>query len=64
MTGDASETAAQADSNGGEAGDVETAGETTAAEMIGGPPDTRPVGTDTMADVRISDEPEPADDEG
>jgi hypothetical protein len=43
---------------GGEVGDPETAGETTAAEMIGGAPDTRPVGTGTIADIEISDERE------
>jgi hypothetical protein len=42
----------------GEAGDPETAGETTAAEMIGGAPDTRPVGVDTIADIKVSDERE------
>ena len=36
-------------------GDLETAGETTAAEMIGGAPDTRPVGEGTLADIKISD---------
>ena len=36
------------------AGDVEAAGETTAAVMIGGPPDTRPVGEDTLANVNIA----------
>ncbi|HEX8141540.1 MAG TPA: hypothetical protein VF553_03030 [Pyrinomonadaceae bacterium] len=32
-------------------GDVETAGETTAADTIGGPANTTPVGADTMAKV-------------
>jgi hypothetical protein len=32
-------------------GDVETAGETTAAVAISGPPDTKPVGADTLAKV-------------
>ncbi|HEX8773038.1 MAG TPA: hypothetical protein VF735_05490 [Pyrinomonadaceae bacterium] len=32
-------------------GDVETAGETVAADTISGPPDTRPVGADTLAKV-------------
>ena len=35
----------------GEFGDVETAGETTAADTISGPADERPVGTDTMVEV-------------
>ena len=39
-----------------EVGDVEDAGETTAAGMITGPTDTRPVGADTM--IKVSDEPE------
>ena len=34
---------------------IETAGETTAASLVGGPADTRPVGTGTMVDV--ADEP-------
>jgi hypothetical protein len=34
-------------------GDVETAGETTAAAAIKGPTDTRPVGADTM--VKVAD---------
>ena len=38
-------------------GDVETAGETTAADTISGPPDTRPVGADTM--VEVADTPGP-----
>lgn len=42
----------------GDVGDLETAGETTATEMIGGAPDTRPVGVDTIADIKISDERE------
>ena len=49
--------AAQHDSNTGGVDDVEAAGETTAAEMIGGAPDTRPVGVDTLADIKISDTP-------
>ena len=40
----------------GGVGDLETAGETTAAEMIGGEPDTRPVGLDSIADIKIPDE--------
>ncbi|HEX8920117.1 MAG TPA: hypothetical protein VF766_01485 [Pyrinomonadaceae bacterium] len=38
-----------------EVGDVEDAGETTAAGMIHGPVDTKPVGADTM--LKVSDEP-------
>jgi hypothetical protein len=50
--------AAQVDATKDDVGDVEAAGETTAAEMIGGAPDTRPVGVDTMANVHISGEKE------
>ncbi|MDQ1612526.1 MAG: hypothetical protein QOG00_2457 [Pyrinomonadaceae bacterium] len=50
--------ATQTDANDGDVGDLETAGETTAAEMIGGAPDTRPVGVDTLADIKISGEHE------
>lgn len=35
----------------GDVGDVETAGETTAAAAINGPTDTSPVGADTMLKV-------------
>jgi len=43
---------APADSTRGDVGDVvESAGETTAAAMISGPTDTRPVGADTLAKV-------------
>ncbi|HLL73441.1 MAG TPA: hypothetical protein VK363_18520 [Pyrinomonadaceae bacterium] len=52
------DTATQTDSAKGDVGDVEAAGETTAAEMIGGKPDTRPVGVDTIANIKISDEGE------
>jgi hypothetical protein len=47
----------------GEVGDVETAGETTAAAAIKGPDDPRPVGADTM--VKVSDGPrhEPVEDD-
>jgi hypothetical protein len=41
----------QADLTEGGVGDVETAGETTAAVAISGPVDQRPVGTDTLAKV-------------
>lgn len=36
---------------GGEASPTEEAGETTAADMVSGPVDTRPVGADTTAKV-------------
>ena len=36
-------------------GDVETAGETTAAAAVSGPADTRPVGADTL--VKVEGEP-------
>lgn len=48
--------AAQADSTEGEVGDVETAGETTAAVAISGPPDDKPVGADTM--LKVADAPD------
>jgi hypothetical protein len=38
-------------------GDVETAGETTAAATVSGPAETKPVGADTM--VKVSDAPRP-----
>lgn len=43
--------ASRPDSVTGHVGDVETAGETVAADTISGPADTRPVGTDTLAKV-------------
>jgi hypothetical protein len=52
------DTTTQTDVTEGEVGDLETAGETTAAEMIGGAPDTRPVGEGTLADIKISGERE------
>lgn len=42
-----------------EVGDVEDAGETTAAGMITGPADTKPVGADTM--IKVSDASEQKD---
>jgi hypothetical protein len=42
---------AQDDPMKGKAGDVEAAGETTAADTINGPSETRPVGADTMVKV-------------
>jgi hypothetical protein len=62
-TDGANDAATQDDADRGGVGDVEAAGETTAAEMIGGPPDTRPVGLDTIANVKISDTPKPAGDD-
>jgi hypothetical protein len=41
-------------------GDVETAGETTAAAAITGPTDTSPVGADTM--LKVADAPEGKED--
>ncbi len=41
--------------NEGEVGDVETAGETTAAAAISGPDHQKPVGADTM--VKVADAP-------
>jgi hypothetical protein len=47
---------AQADSIAGEVGDVEAAGETTAADTVTGPLDARPVGADTR--VKVADAPD------
>ena len=41
----------------GGVGDVETAGETTAASAITGPTDHRPVGADTLAKVDDTQKP-------
>lgn len=41
----------------GGVGDVETAGETTAASVITGPVDDRPVGADTLAKVDDTQKP-------
>jgi myo-inositol-1(or 4)-monophosphatase len=49
--------AAQTESKEDGIGDVETAGETTAAVAISGPPDTSPVGAETM--VKVADAREP-----
>jgi hypothetical protein len=43
--------AARPDRAAGHVGDVETAGETVAADTITGPTDTTPVGADTLAKV-------------
>ncbi|HEX8710057.1 MAG TPA: hypothetical protein VF723_17580 [Pyrinomonadaceae bacterium] len=48
--------AAGQDCAASEVGDVETAGETTAADAISGPQDTTPVGHDTLA--KLSSRPE------
>jgi hypothetical protein len=47
-----------ADSTEGFIGDVEMAGETTAAAAITGPTDKNPVGADTL--VKVADKREPA----
>ena len=47
--------------NEGEVGDVEMAGETTAAAAISGPEHPKPVGADTM--VKVADVPEPEKDD-
>ena len=50
------------DSTGGDVGDVvETAGETTAASLISGPTDTKPVGADTLAKVDDTRSPAESD---
>jgi hypothetical protein len=46
-----------ADANADAIGDVETAGETTAAAAIKGPVDDSPVGAETLANINISDKP-------
>lgn len=48
---------------GGGPGDVEAAGETTAADMISGEPDTRPVGADTLVRVEGADDAPEGEDE-
>ena len=53
----------QTDVTEGDVGDLETAGETTAAEMIGGTPDTRPVGVGTLADIKVFDAPQSSEDQ-
>ena len=55
--------AAQADSTEGDVGDVEAAGETTAAVAISGPTDTRPVGADSLAKVAYKPDPAESDDQ-
>lgn len=50
-----------ADAAGGGVGDVETAGETTAASTVGGDTTSaKPVGSDTMAKVAVTPNAEPA----
>lgn len=46
------------DARDGYVGDVETAGETTAAVAITGPENPKPVGADTMVKVADATEPE------
>jgi hypothetical protein len=53
--------ATQAEAASGGVGDVESAGETTAAVAISGPADTRPVGADTLVKV-ADDDAQPASD--
>jgi hypothetical protein len=58
MKHDEIETAAtEMDSTATSVGDVETAGETTAADTITGPANPQPVGADTL--VKVADEPAP-----
>ena len=54
--------AVREDAQQNEIGDVEDAGETTAADTINGPVDTRPVGADTMLKVSDTRNQKPADD--
>lgn len=49
------EDAPRRDSAEGAVGDVESAGETTAADTVGGPENTKPVGADTL--VKVAGEP-------
>lgn len=49
--------ATQDEAASGGVGDVESAGETTAAAAITGPTDTTPVGADTL--VKVAGEPAP-----
>jgi hypothetical protein len=65
MTGadDSKDAKTQTDVTDGDVGDLEMAGETTAAEMIGGAPDTRPVGVGTLADIKIPDSPQLSENE-
>jgi hypothetical protein len=53
--------AAANDATENEVGDVESAGETTAADTISGPTETKPVGADTM--VKVADEPDSSNDD-
>ena len=55
-TGNSKDGASHDESKPSEAGEVEEAGETTAADTITGPKDTRPVGADTM--IKVSGETE------
>ena len=50
--------AAQEDEQRSAPGDLETAGETTAADTIGGPQNERPVGEGTMIEVEDGPTPE------
>ncbi|MDX6694933.1 MAG: hypothetical protein QOF02_2536 [Blastocatellia bacterium] len=53
--------AAANDATGSEVGDVESAGETTAADTISGPTETKPVGADTL--VKVAAEPASSSDD-
>jgi hypothetical protein len=53
----------QSDSAENEIGDVEMAGETTAAAAISGPTNTKPVGADTMIKVADTDDKRETDDD-
>lgn len=52
-----------ADATKADVGDVETAGETTAAAAIHGPIDDSPVGSDSLAKIKIADARESIDNE-
>ena len=58
LPGQKDDAEAEAGLGEGRVGEVETAGETTAAGMVGGPADTRPVGASTL--VKVAGEPEGA----
>ncbi len=50
------------DAGTGEVGNMESAGETVAADAIGGASDTRPVGEDSLANIDIAATHEAAED--
>jgi hypothetical protein len=53
--------ATSTDATAGDVGDVETAGETTAAAAIHGPVDNTPVGADTLAKLKATGSPDTGD---